>query len=487
MRPSDLVGCRFRFRRRCQFPDYPSREEVDAHLPQRIAAQEAVLAQLPTKPALGDGRRRLFTRVDAADLAEFTTEGVFDLMRRGTNLITRVTLQGEIAGVAVEVDVDILVRTAGGYVPVIISNHRVARTHPTSTLWAVPVGRLGLGSPLRVAGKYRHHTIDGYRLAMAHVLLGERSAGRGGVIGQDRSLAYGVDVEKYVAPLLLALAEPTPEHPIRYKQCATCRFWPLCLPELEARDDISLVLPGGKGDRFRAQGITTVQQLIDAQLGEPSRIAEAWRAGIPLLRRPGTISIRRADVEIDIDMESYLDQGAYLWGTFDGERYRPFVTWEEVGGDAEEANFAAFWRWLLDRRAQAHAEGKTFAAYCYAAAGENHWLRMSAQRFASIDAKEVQEFIASEEWVDVFASVRRHLVGTDGLGLKVLGPIVGFHWEDDDMDGEASIDRRFAAIRGDEDAKRTLLQYNEDDCRATRAVREFLDADAPGVPDFGEV
>ena len=82
----------------------------------------------------------------------------------------------------------------------------------------------------------------------------------------------------------------------------------------------------------------------------------------------------------------------------------------------------------------------------------------------------------------MFASVRRHLVGTDGLGLKVLGPIVGFHWEDDDMDGEASIDRRFAAVRGDEDAKQTLLQYNEDDCRATRAVREFLDADAPGIP-----
>ena len=32
-----------------------------------------------------------------------------------------------------------------------------------------------------------------------------------------------------------------------------------------------------------------------------------------------------------------------------------------------------------------------------------------------------------------------------------------------------------------------LLRYNEDDCRATRAVRDFLDAGAPGVPDFDEV
>ena len=32
-----------------------------------------------------------------------------------------------------------------------------------------------------------------------------------------------------------------------------------------------------------------------------------------------------------------------------------------------------------------------------------------------------------------------------------------------------------------------LLRYNEDDCRATRAVRVFLDAGAPGIPEFGSV
>ena len=46
---------------------------------------------------------------------------------------------------------------------------------------------------------------------------------------------------------------------------------------------------------------------------------------------------------------------------------------------------------------------------------------------------------------------------------------------------------RRAARLGDEDAKAMLLRYNEDDCRATRAVREFLSAGAPGVPELGEV
>ena len=78
-------------------------------------------------------------------------------------------------------------------------------------------------------------------------------------------------------------------------------------------------------------------------------------------------------------------------------------------------------------------------------------------------------------------------MGTDGLGLKVLGPVVGFEWEDDDVDGERSLALRRAARFGDQAARDMLLRYNEDDCRATRAVRDFLDAGAPGVPDFGEV
>ena len=136
----------------------------------------------------------------------------------------------------------------------------------------------------------------------------------------------------------------------------------------------------------------------------------------------------------------------------------------------------------MQRRADAHAAGKTFRAYCYAAGGENYWMRSSAKRFASIDADEVAAFTSSDEWVDVFAHARRHLVGTDGLGLKVLAPVAGFHWEDEDMDGERSIALRRAARLGDAAARDMLLRYNEDDCRATRAVRNFLTAGAPGVP-----
>jgi len=488
VRASDLVGCRYRLRQRLAHPDTPQLPDALARQPQIDAARAAVFAALPVKRALGDGSSRRFLRVDLDPaLAAESEEATRAAMARGADLITNAVLTGDVAGVELLAEIDVLVRADAGYMPVMISNHRVARAADVATgegMRFIPTGRLSLGRPIEAPARPRHHTVDGYRLALAHLLLGPRAAGVAGVIGQDRSRAYLADPGRYVAPLLDALAAPTPEEPKRLKQCASCRFWPLCEPRLRELDDISLVYPGGRGDTFRDRGIGTVGGLIAAGLGEPSRVAEAWRAGVPVLKRPGADPVPRADVEVDVDMEAYLDQGAYLWGAYDGETYRAFVTWDEVGGEAEEANFAAFWAWLMGVRDAAHAQGRTFAAYCYAAGGENHWLKSSAKRFGSVTLEEVQAFISSDEWVDVFAFARRHLVGTDGLGLKVLGPVAGFEWEDDDVDGERSVALRLAARRGDAAAREMLLRYNEDDCRGTRAVREFLAAGAPGVPEL---
>lgn len=492
VRASDLVGCRYRLRQRRAHPAIPPLPDAVERQPQIDAGRAAVFGLLPTRRALGDGRRKPFSTLHidpalALDEREATTRKA---MANRTTLIVDGALTGVIDGVPVLAEVDILVRQdSGDYLPVIVSNHRVARASQSSIMQFIPTRRLGLGKPVETGAKLRHHTVDGYRLAMAHLLLADAglTVDEGAVVGQDRERAYVVDAAHHVEALREALAQPTPEKPLRLKQCASCRYWALCEPELKAMDDISLVFPGQKARPLREKGITTVAETIAANLGETSRIARAWREGIPVLARtdfapPDSL---RADVEVDVDMEAYLDQGAYLWGAFDGTAYRAFATWEDVGGadhSAEEENFLAFWTWLQGVRSQALKEGKTFRAYCYASGGENHWMTTSARRFGSVDEAEVRAFIASDDWVDVFSYVRRHLVGTEGLGLKVVAPVAGFNWDDDDMDGERSVALRREARLGSAEAREMLVRYNEDDCRATATVRYFLHAGAPGIP-----
>ncbi len=72
-------------------------------------------------------------------------------------------------------------------------------------------------------------------------------------------------------------------------------------------------------------------------------------------------------------MEAHPGRGTFLWGTWDGVRYRAFADFgvEPDGG----AHVARFWSWLTGRRDDAVLRGRRFRAYCYSAQGENHWLR----------------------------------------------------------------------------------------------------------------
>ena len=62
--------------------------------------------------------------------------------------------------------------------------------------------------------------------------------------------------------------------------------------------------------------------------------------------------------------------------------------------------------------------------------------------------------------------------------VAVVAPVAGFHWRDPDAGGEQSIGwyRDAQASRGVErdSGRERILAYNEDDVRATRAVREWI-------------
>ena len=232
-----------------------------------------------------------------------------------------------------------------------------------------------------------------------------------------------------------------------------------------------------------------------AGLAEQIDAARAVLGDSPAYRRrgAGAVSVPRGDVEVDIDMEN-TEEGVYLWGVQVSDRtgrasvptgYRAFVTWEPLDAAEEEAVFKEFWEWLGQLRAEASSNGLVLRAYCYNEAAEDGQMRRVAARLGLRD--DVDNFIASGQWVDLLDVFNRQLVTGTSVGLKHVAPLAGFAWEVDDPGGDMSMVHYEEALGragpgAIAAARDWLITYNRNDVEATAALREWLGTAASACP-----
>ncbi len=222
--------------------------------------------------------------------------------------------------------------------------------------------------------------------------------------------------------------------------------------------------------------------------------AALGRALVYRRRDVAAVHVPRGDIEVDIDMENTAD-GVYLWGTLvtigpgwtaRPAGYRAFSTWEPMTAATEGELFAEFWRWLADLRTAAAADGLRLRAYCYNASAENSQLRRLATACGL--TAEVDAFIGSAQWIDLYRVFAGQLITGGSIALKAVAPLAGFSWEVTDPGGDEAMLRyeQAAGPDGDPAARAWLYAYNRNDTEATRALRGWLDDGASECPSVAD-
>lgn len=344
----------------------------------------------------------------------------------------------------------------------------------------------------------RHKFIRTYSRTAGHKL-------RSPIERYDHELGFRLHVAES-ASTRTGVDDPEPVvRPIRVKECEWCAWWQVCRPKMDD-DDLSLRISKAPLDVRELQtllglGIKTVAQLAEADVdallpyylpftghrdGAEARLRQAANRARMLARGVALervsvdpIAVPRADVEIDLDIETADDGSTYLWGALvtgvaDQPTYVPFVRFAHLDDAAEAELVVEFSTWLVEMVRQY----PDLRVYHYSNYEVVHLDRL-AKRTGHPMVQAAMDLVG-EHFVDLYDYVRDNFVGVDGLGLKVVAIRgAGFSWRDEDPGGlqsqewfNQSVDGEDAATR--ESARKRVLEYNEDDVRATLAVREWL-------------
>ncbi len=292
-----------------------------------------------------------------------------------------------------------------------------------------------------------------------------------------------------------AASDPEPlVQPLGQEDCLTCIWAPVCV-DLLPDGDLTRELLGALSVReylaLRRQDITTIDDLIvtdlDALLeseyadgtSEQSQrkrrlykahmSAELARDGVVLRLKPGAVfDVPRADVEIDLDMESTRDGRVYLWGVLVTEggasTYTGFADMNVNDAAAELAVARCCFDWLA-------ATYPTALVYHY-----HHVEKTCARRILGPALSRYAGTVADPDtWIDLLPPTRSCLDSRYGHGIKVVATESdAFHWRDEDPGGLQSQDWLDEALAGDTAAWTRVLAYNEDDVHATLEVRNWL-------------
>jgi uncharacterized protein len=333
------------------------------------------------------------------------------------------------------------------------------------------------------------------RVGAMHVLLG---------VGERRTLRPA-DFDAYYrrvrAGFLAALGRAIPTEPYRVDHCGLCEFRAVCEERWVQEDHLLLVAGIRREDvtRLQSAGLGTLAKLAQAPVTKVEHVAPptfeglreqaglqlhrritgdlTWRArpveperGFERLPRPSS-----GDVVFDIEGDPFWEParglhfllGLLTQGDDWAWRYRAIWAHDRAG---ERQAFEALLDFLRERLAR-HPDLHVYHYGGYEPTALRQLMGVYATREDAVD-----ELLRREVFVDLHGVVRQGLrAGVPGYSLKEVEALAAFRREADVTSGTRAVltyeqwmETR-APARLDE-----IAAYNEEDCRATLALRDWL-------------
>lgn len=276
--------------------------------------------------------------------------------------------------------------------------------------------------------------------------------------------------------------------------CKQCHWYTACLDELTTANDLTLLPELGRSKRdalaSHAKTVTDLARLnIDAcrkgkktifdGIGPDTLAKLKERAALvtspnpkPYLKAPLVLPTSDVEIFFDIEVDPMRDV-CYLHGFVErhggdttSERYVACFA-DEPTAAAEEAAFAQAWAYL---------KGNPGSAIYYYSKYERTIWRKLQQKYPKVCTPDKIEALFTAA-VDLYFDVVRKQSEwpTKDYSIKTLAKYLGFGWRDTHPSGAASIEWFDRWVKSSDRAvKQRILDYNEDDCRATRVLLDGL-------------
>lgn len=266
-----------------------------------------------------------------------------------------------------------------------------------------------------------------------------------------------------------------------------------CNKMAEQANDISLVagISLKTKNKLVEQGFRTVNDLADADMKELMKIkgigsktapkfvyaAKAIQSKKHIVKSRESIVFPNKKLEIFLDLEgtdpAMMDGEEiipvdYLIGILvragSEEKYIPFVA---ISLDHEQDMLLEFLDFMKKQ--------KDYVLYHYHHYEKTHLDKMMTK----YEVDEATKSMVFDHMIDI------HKVATDavafptyGNGLKQVAPFLGFTWRHKDVDATESITLYLDYVANPQENKdklQLILDYNEDDCIATRVIKDWLE------------